>query len=423
MARNHAMMELTNPWTLEAQQDYTRVNGDPGSVRAVRASGNHLLKFLRKAFTEPDGKSMVKWVEITGFESFCFPGFKYDVRGGQTGGWDLETPRMSHFNWREYLATFPSSELEEILKVPIFDVLVSHTTPVGDNPICNGAKHGFVLTSATHAGKYFLVFLRADESEVICYPDGRGDKGKTFNKCEWTIYDPKDPSRCKHFNQANQTKLVNVDPTKGCEFLFGGWRDSRFKNFLVDTEYYESIQDYIVWDTENVDEVEIVMLKHGILWTPLGAFPEGPPYGDAQGDRSRQRQESPSRQEARELNEAGGQEEAPVRQEGRGSQEAPGQQGAPGLQDARVTQEAPGQQGAPGLHDARGTGNWVGKSEYGGWWSAGYGGWCSAGVGDRSYQHTWGEWRNPQDGTLSRMRRRQWRNGHSDWFRIHARED
>ena len=134
MALNHTMMELPNPWTLEAQQDYTRVNGDPTSVRAVRASGNHLLKFLRKAFTEPDGKSMVKWVEITGFESFCFPGFKYDQGGGQKGGWDLETPRMSHFNWREYLATFPSSELEEIMADKETTEIVGEAPAVNEAP-------------------------------------------------------------------------------------------------------------------------------------------------------------------------------------------------------------------------------------------------------------------------------------------------
>ena len=407
------MMELPNPWTLEAQQDYTRVNGDPECARAVRASGNHLMKFLRKVFTEPDGKSMVKWVEITGFESFCFPGFKYDVGGGQKGGWDLETPRMNHFKWRDYLATFRSSELEEILEVPIFAVLVAHTTQEGDNPICIGDKHWFVLKSALHAGKYFLVFLRTDKSEVICYPDSRGDRGKMFDKCEWTIYDPKDPSRCKHFNQANQNKLVNVDSTKGCEFLFGGWRDPRFMKFFVDTKYYESIQDYILWDKENVDEGDVLMLDHGIFWMPLSVFL------DWDGDRSRQRQESPSRQEARELNEAGGQEEAPVRQEGRGSQEtpgqqgppglqdargtqeAPGQQGPPGLQDARGTQEAPGQQGPPGLQDARGTDNWVDARGNAGWW------W--------SYENTWDEWWNRQDGNWRPWDGRQRRRGYHGW--------
>ena len=226
MALNHTPMRLTEHWTLEAQREYKRANGN-SKVSPVRASGNMLLKFVRKAFTEPNGTSMIHWLEITGFKIFCFPGFEYSGEG-QSGDWDLDTPRMTHFNWREYLGTFPPSELEEILEVPIVDVIVAFTQ--GKDDIFDGDKHWFVLKSAPHAGKWFLVFRRADGSDVICYPDGKGKKGKMFDGFEWTITDEKDSSRQRHFNQSNQNKLVGVKKAKGCDFLFGGWREDRFKN-------------------------------------------------------------------------------------------------------------------------------------------------------------------------------------------------
>ena len=107
MQFNHHPMTLDGPWTLQAQLDYQRAIANRKKITDVRASGNALMKFVRKAFTYANGKSVVNWFEIKHFESISFPAFIYDVAGGQKGTWDLETPQMTNFNWREYLSTFP----------------------------------------------------------------------------------------------------------------------------------------------------------------------------------------------------------------------------------------------------------------------------------------------------------------------------
>ena len=101
MAVTHELMEFLGSWTLNAQREY---DGGGGKSDKVRASGNLLLKFVRKAFTYSDGTAVIDWLEIIGFKSICFPEFKFSGEG-QHGDWDLGTPRMTHFDWRAYLRT------------------------------------------------------------------------------------------------------------------------------------------------------------------------------------------------------------------------------------------------------------------------------------------------------------------------------
>ena len=122
MAVAHELMEFPGSWTLNAQRVYA---GGGGKSDKVRAIGNLLLKFVRKAFTYSDGTAVVGWMEITGFKSICFPEFKFSG-DGQHVDRDLGAPRMAHFDWRAYLRTYPTVELAEILEVPINGVLVGY---------------------------------------------------------------------------------------------------------------------------------------------------------------------------------------------------------------------------------------------------------------------------------------------------------
>ena len=168
MSLSHVLLSCAEPWTLDAQREFARVIGN-SAPKSVRISGSSLLKFARKAFTEPDGTAVIKWLDITGFRAFCFPAFV--SRKARHGKWDLATPQMTHFDWRAYLGTYREGELQEMLEVPIHGVLVAYTKAGG--AITNGDEHWSVLKSAPNAGKWFLVFLRIYEGAVVCSPDAR----------------------------------------------------------------------------------------------------------------------------------------------------------------------------------------------------------------------------------------------------------
>ena len=68
------------PWTLDKHREYVRVSGD-SNYKKVRISGNMLLKFVRKAFTESDGTAVIDRLDITRFRSFNFPAFAYSGTG------------------------------------------------------------------------------------------------------------------------------------------------------------------------------------------------------------------------------------------------------------------------------------------------------------------------------------------------------
>ena len=295
------------PWTLEAQRDWKKYQIDP-SCKSVRVRGYDLLKFIRKAFTEPDGRSVIKYLRITPFKSFGFPEMKKASDGYWSHrDWDLEDPRMSNFNWREYLGTFTPDELDAILEFAIFDVLVAYT--VGEDDIFE--NDDFVgLKLAPYAGQYFLVFRRVNNTQVICCFTETGSKGKVFDGREWTIIDLKDTKRLQQFEKKNQDILVGVNPDTRTEFLYGGWREDRFRSYLVNSGYYQKIKDYIGWDDTRVTFADREFLDE----PPLYALEED----------SRQRQEAPGQQEA----------PAPGQQGGSGSQEGGYAGGNPaGLQE------------------------------------------------------------------------------------------
>ena len=101
-------------------------------VRAVRKSGNHAIKYLRKQFTTASGYPLVEFVDLTGADCFvCPPCKKTAVDGrGQEGIIDIDSSEPLYFNWKEFLARgLEPDELNEALSSPVYRVTIEHTQP------------------------------------------------------------------------------------------------------------------------------------------------------------------------------------------------------------------------------------------------------------------------------------------------------